>query len=79
MKITPGTIKKLYKYNYRKGLTTSRAIDILNRIDNNYRTESWNCKDLLEAIKKIKKKKEMYLWKKSYILLNPMLYFICII
>ena len=26
MKITPGTIKKLYKYNYRKGLTTSKAI-----------------------------------------------------
>ena len=33
MKITPGTIKKLYKYNYS--------------------TESWNCKDLLEAIKDV--------------------------
>ena len=53
MKITPGIIKKLYKYNYRKGLTTSRAIDILNRIDNNYSTESWNYKDLLEAIKDV--------------------------
>ena len=47
------SIKKLYKYNYRKGLTTSKAIDILNRIDNNYSTESWNCKDLLEAIKDV--------------------------
>ena len=51
MKITQGTIKKLYKYNYRKGLTTIKAINILNRIDDNYSTESWNCKDLLEAIK----------------------------
>ena len=53
MKITPGTIKKLYKYNYRKGLTTSKAINILNRIDDNYSTKSWNCKDLLEAIKDV--------------------------
>ena len=53
MKITPGTIKKLYKYTYRNGLTTSKAINILNRIDDNYSTESWNCKDLLEAIKDV--------------------------
>ena len=53
MKITPGTIKKLYKYNYRRGLTTRRGIDIRNRIDNNYSTESWNCKDLLEATKDV--------------------------
>ena len=53
MKITPESIKKLYKHNYRKGPTTSRAINILNRIDDNYSTESWNCKDLLEAIKDV--------------------------
>ena len=53
MKITPGTIKKLYKYNYRKGLTTSKAINILNRIDNNYSTESWNRNALSEAIQDV--------------------------